>query len=434
MTDKHIKLLFDARVLTNYLHKNSSRSGIFFAALNLLKEFSKIPDLDISLFYEYHMYEDIIKLKKLGIIPENCKIIDLNDLTIPAISPLISFLFKFKTKYPKGAASDNLIKKAIRYFAARLFRLYCKCGLYLLGFKNTAKDYDVFFSPFHVVHPVIKSADHIKSYLLIHDVIPVKLKEFYKGYDSNINTKGIAHIINSINSEDIYFTNSQNTKNDILEYKTGLNPDNFVVAYLGADEKFKPESSEKIERVKAKYNIPNDKKYVFSLCTLEPRKNLNFSIKNFAEFIRKNNIDNMVYVLGGAAWTKYDELDMLDENLFIKTGYIDDSDIAALYSGAEMSVYPSLYEGFGMPVLEAMQCGCPVITSNISSMPEVIGDAGILINPKSNEEMISAYEKMYFDSDFRNQCREKGLERAKQFSWKKCAGIMYEQFCKDLEK
>ena len=91
-----------------------------------------------------------------------------------------------------------------------------------------------------------------------------------------------------------------------------------------------------------------------------------------------------------------------------------------------MFVYPSLYEGFGLPVLEAMQCGCPVITSNVSSLPEVVGDASIQINPISDAEMIFAYEKMYFDADFREECKLKGLERAKLFSWEKCASELLE--------
>lgn len=121
-----------------------------------------------------------------------------------------------------------------------------------------------------------------------------------------------------------------------------------------------------------------------------------------------------------------DELSSLGDfkDKIIKTGYIEDEDLPILYSAAESFVYPSLYEGFGMPVLEAMQCGCPVITSNRTSIPEVIADAGIQINPEKDEELISAYEKMYFDESFRHECTRRGLERAKDFSWKKCVDII----------
>ena len=98
-----------------------------------------------------------------------------------------------------------------------------------------------------------------------------------------------------------------------------------------------------------------------------------------------------------------------------------DEDLPGLYSNALMFVYPSLYEGFGLPVLEAMKCGCPVITSNTSSLPEVIGNAGIKINPESDEEMIQAYEKFYYDNFFRELCSERGQIRAKNFTWAGCA-------------
>ena len=136
-------------------------------------------------------------------------------------------------------------------------------------------------------------------------------------------------------------------------------------------------------------------------------------------------------MLGGGHWDKFlpqleKEISDLSEykDRILKIGYVDDEDLSPLFSGAEMFVYPSIYEGFGMPVLEAMQCGCPVITSNVSSLPEVIGEAGIQINPHSDSEMLAAYEKMYFDKNFREECSRKGIERAKQFSWKACVDKM----------
>ena len=108
----------------------------------------------------------------------------------------------------------------------------------------------------------------------------------------------------------------------------------------------------------------------------------------------------------------------------LRIGYVDDEDLSALYSGAEVFLFPSLYEGFGIPVLEAMQCGLPVICSNCTSIPEVIGDCGIQINPHNDEEMVSAMEKMSFDKPFYDECAQKGMERAKLFTWQKCGDIM----------
>jgi hypothetical protein len=179
--------------------------------------------------------------------------------------------------------------------------------------------------------------------------------------------------------------------------------------------------------------LPQDKKYIFSLCSLEPRKNLIRSVKTFLRFITKNKIDDLVFVLGGGTWTGFmdkfnaeiPELKDYKDKIFI-TGYVDTADLEILYSNAEWFVYTSQYEGFGMPPLEAMACGCAVITSNNSSLPEVVGDAAQTLTWDSDEEHVKAYEKYYFDNDFRQSMAKKGLERSKRFSWKKTVDGMLE--------
>ena len=145
----------------------------------------------------------------------------------------------------------------------------------------------------------------------------------------------------------------------------------------------------------------------------------------------------MVFVLGGSAWNGFIEKFEQEvpeyakyKNKIIRAGYIDDEDLEILYSNAEWFVYTSQYEGFGMPPLEAMDCGCPVITSNNSSLPEVVGNAGIMIDWDSDEQHISAYEKYYFDAKYRQTMAQKGLKQATKFSWQKAADIMVETFQK----
>ena len=192
--------------------------------------------------------------------------------------------------------------------------------------------------------------------------------------------------------------------------------------------------------VRQKYGIPLNGKYVFSLCNIEERKNLIREIKTFADFINKNHIDDMYFVLGGAKVQSFIEIfeksiDSLDfvKNRIIRAGYIDDEDLAPLYSGAEWFVYTSQYEGFGLPPLEAMACGCPVITSNSSSLPEVVGDAGIMIDWDSDEQHIQAYEKYYFDKKLRAKMSKKGLERSKPKKKKKTVDVIVSKIISDME-
>ena len=151
----------------------------------------------------------------------------------------------------------------------------------------------------------------------------------------------------------------------------------------------------------------------------------------------KNKINDLVFVLGGGQWDWFiekleNEIDNLGEykNKIIRAGYVDDADLAALYSGAQWFVYTSQYEGFGLPPLEAMQCGCPVITSNNSSLPEVVGDAGVMIDWDNDEQHVNAYEQYYFNNDLRRSYAAKGLERAREFSWQKTANLMITEMMK----
>ena len=163
------------------------------------------------------------------------------------------------------------------------------------------------------------------------------------------------------------------------------------------------------------------------------------SIAYTSSFVILFEIDDFILVIAGGVRESFREvmetkLASLPEEVKTKVhkiGYVDDEDVPVLLSAATMFLMPSIYEGFGMPILEAMKCGCPVICSNTSAMPEVIGDCGIQINPKSDEEMISAYSKMYFDEKFRKRCIAKGEARAKNFTWERCAGIILDKIHSD---
>lgn len=177
------------------------------------------------------------------------------------------------------------------------------------------------------------------------------------------------------------------------------------------------------------------------MCTIEPRKNLLFAIKNFLKFIDKNNINDFIFVLGGGHWDAFlsqfkEEVGNIEKykDKIVRIGYVDDEDLSALYSDAFCFVYPSLYEGFGLPPLEAMKCGAPVITSDVSSLPEVVGDDAIKINPKDDVALQNAYKKLYENEELRIDLANRGLKRAELFSWKKTADIIVDKIDFDLKK
>ena len=428
MSEK-IKLLYDANILSYDYQKTAARSGIFFAAYNILKELMAHDNIEISFCVQPSNILGINKFKKRN--PEFSDIPVIGKTTL--FTTFLGLMECWKYSCRKLDQKDNLFKKVVRFFTLRILKFFMQCDFLMELDKDLLKEYKIYLSPNQAPPKQILNDKNIHKFVLLHDTIPIVQNE--KSFNLEIRNSWFKELFDTLNERDYYFTDSEHTKQDFLKYCDKLNPEHLTTTLLGANENFYPvNDEERINLVKAKYNIPSDKKFIFSLCTIEPRKNLIFAVKNFVKFINDNNIDDLVFVMGGGHWQAF--LDLLDKELsgtnykdkIIKAGYVDDEDLPVLYSACEIFVYPSLYEGFGMPVLEAMQCGCACITSNVTSIPEVIGDAGIQVNPKSDEDMIEAYKKMYYDNDFRNLCKQKAIERAKQFSWKKCADTMIEKF------
>ncbi|XRP97070.1 glycosyltransferase family 4 protein [Methanocaldococcus sp. 16A] len=214
---------------------------------------------------------------------------------------------------------------------------------------------------------------------------------------------------------------SHHTKNDIIKHFK-IPEDKIRVIHLAANENYRPLKENEINKIKQKYNL-NDP-FILYVGTLEPRKNILNLLKAFYK-LKKQGIKHKLVITGKKGW-KYrnifeliDKLNLQKEVIF--TGYVPDEDLPGLYNAADLFVYPSLYEGFGLPPLEAMACGTPVITSNTSSLPEVVGDAGIMVNPYDVDELAKAMYEVLTNDGLREELSKKGLERAKLFSWKKCA-------------
>ena len=163
---------------------------------------------------------------------------------------------------------------------------------------------------------------------------------------------------------------------------------------------------------------------MLSVCTFEPRKNLRHLVRSFVELLRAHpELSDLTLVLtGGEGWMFGPILaelagTALPSGRIITTGYVPDADLAPLYSGASAFLYLSRYEGFGLPPLEAMQCGTPVIVSNTSSLPEVVGDAGILLSPDDRDGLCQAILDLHLHPDRRARLAEQSIQRARQFSW-----------------
>ena len=213
-------------------------------------------------------------------------------------------------------------------------------------------------------------------------------------------------------------TVSQFVRSEIIRH-LGISPSMVTAVPLAADPVFYPRTREQISRQLDKNGWPHS--YILSVGSLEPRKNLHMLVKA----IRGARSRLPVLIVGWEGWGDKTWIEMIRQeglsDRFIFTGYVDDETLACLYSGADVLVYPSIYEGFGLPILEAMACGCPVICSNVSSMPEVAGDAAWLIHPHDSRDIANAIDSVISSAEIRQSLILKGFERSAEFSWRQTA-------------
>jgi glycosyltransferase involved in cell wall biosynthesis len=226
----------------------------------------------------------------------------------------------------------------------------------------------------------------------------------------------------SVKRSDVAIAISQSVKEDIVRI-LGVQPEKVKVIYLGKHERFRPiRDPERLSRFRTKYGL--SRRVVLFVGLIEPRKNLATLVQAFAS-LKSLHGDFCLVLAGDYGWGCQDVLASVRrygiENHVLFPGFIPDGELPELYNLADVFVYPSLYEGFGLPVLEAMACGVPVVTSNVSSMPEVVGEAGLLVDPRSVEELAQGIRRVLTDATLRSQMREKGLERSELFSWEKTA-------------
>lgn len=278
---------------------------------------------------------------------------------------------------------------------------------------------DIFHSPFH---PLPKRVRGVQRFLTLYDLIPILYPTFCVPHQIQFAND----VLQSIEPEDWVLSISQATKNDLCD-RFSIDPSRVFVTHLAAAPEmfYQCTDSEEIAAARNTYGIP-EAPYILSINTLEPRKNIAHVVRCFAKLVREQDIKDLNLVLVGAKGWLYENIletisayDSLKKRIIV-TGYVADEHLAALYSDALAFVFLSHYEGFGLPALEAMQCGVPVITSNTSSLPEVVGDAGVMLDPEDVDGLCQSVLQLYHSSSLRETMSLRSLRRAKEFSWGKC--------------
>jgi glycosyltransferase involved in cell wall biosynthesis len=218
---------------------------------------------------------------------------------------------------------------------------------------------------------------------------------------------------------------SEFTRRDLID-SYGLDPARVSAIPLAASQRFRPvEDARELERVRSHYGIRGE--YILAVGSIQPRKNLERLIRAYSGLRRERGRSNLpqLVIVGKRAWLYGETLRAVEAegvaDSVVLTGYVSESDLPALYTGALCFAYPSYFEGFGLPPLEAMSCGTPVLAGNLTSLPEVVGDAGLLIDPFDTGALARALARLIDDAALRAQLRERGLQRARAFDWRDTA-------------
>jgi len=262
--------------------------------------------------------------------------------------------------------------------------------------------------------PFLFGAGRARTVVTVHDVFAWSIPGHSTLADTLIYRHWLPHVLPRV---DAVITISQVSRADIVQYLR-IPPQKIHIVYRCVGERYHPVSDPQIAQVRRSYGLPQS--YFLFVGSVEKRKNLHRLLQAGSQLWQSGEHRPLVVV--GARRRKYAQIintlqELSLERHVIFTGHVPEADLPALYSGADLFVFPSLYEGFGLPPLEAMACGTPVVTSNTSSLPEVVGDAAITVDPYDVEALAEAMRRVLSDADLAHDLRQRGLERAARFSW-----------------
>jgi glycosyltransferase involved in cell wall biosynthesis len=328
-------------------------------------------------------------------------------------------------------AISEIDKENNYYLCCRLsrwkhYRYLPHIGQNNFRFKIIQEPFNLFFPKqidiFHSGGTRLPSYKIAKTIVTIHDVFPLISDEYTLNEQ---HEKRIKRYYESSPRATRIRTSSNFSKKEIVEHLK-VPEEKIDVIYNGIDESYYQRPEEEVEGTRKKYGLAQD--YIFHVGVITQRKNVLRMLKAFHLASHEIKGDCQLVMAGRFSWDKEEFLKTMNDlslNQKVKLlGYVPDSDLPSLYSGAKIFFFPSLYEGFGIPVLEAMACGTPVITSNLTSLPEVAGDAALLVDPYDTEALASALLKLLENKSLREELKERGFNRTKNFSWKKAAQEM----------
>lgn len=418
-----VRVAYDTRIFLNEFGRNDPKSGIYREAEEIMREFSKRDDINLTLVYfdEAQFTDEFLKSSLwFRSDPDLSSYLFTNNLRSRLqLINLYEKIYDFQSTEYFQKLSKTSVRSILLRITFKLVQVLRKFDTYC---HLNETDFDVFHSTYHKL-PSKKITKGLPRVLTIQDLIPVMAPDLVHPS----LTHYFCEILSSIDQDrDWVICISEHTRQEFCEY-TGMSLDRTCVTPLASASHFYPVNDiSRIAAVRQRYGIPEGNYFLSLASHLAPHKNLDHLIHCFFQLLSENpNLDINLILAGSRRYKPGQTIDSSEFSQFnsrvIYTGYIDDEDLSAVYSGATAFIFPSLYEGFGLPPLEAMSCGTPVICSKVTSLPEVVGDAGILVDPKDRDALCQAMLNVLKDSSLLQNLHQRGLARAQQFSWANCA-------------
>ncbi len=309
------------------------------------------------------------------------------------------------------------------------FRKGKQLGNLMAPYRKKHFGADIVYSPFYGFNGREFFSGDFKQVATIHDIISMTRPEFFNSTDVESMRVQFESLVRY---NDFFFAVSEHTKYEFCEY-FGVSEDRVWVTSLAAASRFSTAEEYSRETLRNKYSI-GSQPFILSVATLEPRKNLIGLINAYSRLIEMGELSQVKLVLAGALGWKYEPIfDLIQKNTHLReniiiTGFVDESDLPSLYREASCFVYLSFCEGFGLPVLEAMQCGAPVLASDIPSIKEIVGDAAILVDPYDLDAVCEGLISILNNQRLAREYSIKAMKRSAGFSWERAAGRMVEAF------
>ena len=402
---KDVKVLYDSSVLISAFLKEKQihKTGIFRYVENLATHLNQYPDIDLNFYSSLDSIESQLWKNKL------LQLSHLKNIPLVNVShPLKDKMLKISTKLKASKGLKSIFLKSYR----EGLRAYLNKSHFE---DHLLKPYDLFYSPYHPAPKALREQKQLKCITTIHDLIPLKYPKFFK-----VDKKPFFdRILKNPKPWHYFFALSESTKADMCHYYS-IDPSKiFIVHSAPTEGLFYPHQDfQKATEILSKYKISG--RYFLSLATLEPRKNITMLVDAFIQLVSQNpKMDVKLVLCGVKGWGFEALLKKVEKHKdrIIITGFVEDCDLAAIYSNALAFVCPSLYEGFGLPPLEAMSCGSPVIVSDRSSLPEVVGSAGLYVDPTNIDDICHRLNQVYEDEALVKILKNRSLAQAKKFNW-----------------